>query len=190
MPNRANYAANTNQQILEPNKIKRHKSKRGIRNAVLMFVRPGNIFAFILHTPRVFLIASMVFKEREGGVKVFFFPAVSESPSRSEISQDHFISPLGCLAFRFEFNCGAVPPGAGEPVAIDERDCSRSRMPLSLLFDDGSSLLDGAAMEERDVRSIDVLGRRLLLVDAEPLECSALVRRGICGIEPSLLRGR
>ena len=48
-----------------------------------------------------------------------------------------------------------------------------------------SSRIEGAAIEDRDVRSIDVLGRRLLLV--EPA-ISALVFRCICG--PSRLFGR
>jgi hypothetical protein len=41
-----------------------------------------------------------------------------------------------------------------------------------------SSRIEGAAIEDRDVRSIDVLGRRLLLV--EPA-ISELVFRCICG---------
>ena len=52
----------------------------------------------------------------------------------------------------------------------------------------GSSRRVGAAIEDRDVRSIDVRGRRLLLA-AEPFESSELVlRTDICA--PSRLVGR
>ena len=48
-----------------------------------------------------------------------------------------------------------------------------------------SSWIEGAAIDDRDVRSIDVLGRRLLLADPA---ISALVFRCIGG--PSRLAGR
>jgi len=62
-----------------------------------------------------------------------------------------------------------VPPVVGVAVVLD---WSFTRAPFR--NDDGSSRIVGAAMEDRDVRSIDVLGRRLLLVDT-PLESSELV---------------
>ena len=64
-------------------------------------------------------------------------------------------------------------------------DCSFSRPALSLRIDDVSSRTEGAAIDERDVRSIEVLGRRLLLAE---LAISALLFRCICG--PSRLVGR
>jgi hypothetical protein len=53
----------------------------------------------------------------------------------------------------------------------------------------GSSLIEGVAIDDLDVRSIDVLGNLLLLRDVL-LESSALVLRAICGWPPSRLRGR
>ena len=85
------------------------------------------------------------------------------------------------------FICGAVPPGAGD---ADDFDWSLIFKPLSLRRDDGSSLSlsPGAAIEERVGRSIEVLGRRLLLAEAA-FGCSALTfRTTIC--EPSRLPGR
>jgi hypothetical protein len=75
-----------------------------------------------------------------------------------------------------------VPPTAGDAADLG---CSLNRPTLSLRTDDVSSRIEGAAIDDRDVRSIDVLGRRLLL--AEPA-ISELVFRCICG--PSRLFGR
>lgn len=97
---------------------------------------------------------------------------------------DHFISPLGARVLRFEFSCGAVPPTGGDATDLD---CSLSRPTLSLRTDDISSRIDGAAIDDRDARSIDVRGRRLLL--AEPA-ISELVLRCICNCGPSRLFGR
>lgn len=99
------------------------------------------------------------------------------------------MSPLGCRVLRFECNCGAVPPVAGD---APERDWSLvRRTPFSLLLDVGadleSSLTDTVASEDFDLCSIDVRGSLLLLIE-ELLAISALVRRAIFG--PSLLAGR
>jgi hypothetical protein len=58
---------------------------------------------------------------------------------------------------------------------------------LSFLTDDTSSLIMDAATEERDARSIDVIGRRLLFA-TDPFAISALVLRMAIG--PSRLLGR
>jgi hypothetical protein len=97
---------------------------------------------------------------------------------------DHFISPLGARVLRFVFICGAVPPAGGDAADLD---CSLSRPTLSLLSDGVSSRSVGAAIDERDARSIDVRGRRLLLT--EPA-ISELVLRCICICGPSRLFGR
>jgi hypothetical protein len=52
----------------------------------------------------------------------------------------------------------------------------------------GSSLIEGAAIDDLDLLSIDVLGNLLLLREAL-LESSALVFRATIGWAPSLLRG-
>lgn len=113
---------------------------------------------------------------------------------------DQLISVLGALFLLFEFSCGAVPlaPTAGEAVAETEvaevLELLRSLTPASLLEGADcvacctSSLRVGAAIEDLDVRSIDVRGKRLLL--EELLMSSALgVRRGM-GFGPSRLLGR
>lgn len=69
-----------------------------------------------------------------------------------------------------------------------DRDCSRSRTPFSFRLDMGSSLIEGAAIDDLDLLSIDVLGNLLLLSDAL-FESSALVFRAIIGWAPSRLRG-
>jgi len=69
--------------------------------------------------------------------------------------------------------------------AADDLVCSLNLPIFSRREDVVSSRIEGAAIDERDVRSIDVLGRRLLLVE---LDISALVFRCICG--PSRLFGR
>ena len=74
---------------------------------------------------------------------------------------------------------------AGEAA---DRDCSLSRTPFSFRLDVGSSRIEGAAIDDRDLLSIDVLGNLLLL--SEVLESSALVFRPIIGWPPSRLRGR
>lgn len=109
----------------------------------------------------------------------------------SYVVHDHLISPLGCLALRFECNCGAVPPVDADAPA-PERDWSRvRRTPFSLLLDVGADVelspTDTVASDDLDPRNIDVRGSLLLLID-EPLAISALVRRAILG--PSLLAGR
>ena len=113
------------------------------------------------------------------------------------LSHDHLMSPLGGRVLLFEFSCGAVPPWADE--AVDALDWSLNRTPISrppcgVRIDDdgGSSRIPGAAIEDRDARSIDVLlvGRRLLL-DVEPFESSELVlRTPTCACGPSRLLGR
>lgn len=75
---------------------------------------------------------------------------------------DHLISPLGCLGFRLDESCGAVPLEAGE--AATDLDCSRSFRPFSFLFF-VSSLTDTAASDDREPRSIDVRGSLLLAID-------------------------
>jgi len=75
---------------------------------------------------------------------------------------------------------------AGEAV---DRDCSLNRTPFSFRLDVGSSRIKGAAIEDLDLESIDVLGNLLLLSDAL-FESSALVFRAIIGWAPSRLRGR
>lgn len=85
---------------------------------------------------------------------------------------DHFISPLGCRVRRFEFNCGAVPEGVGVPL-----DDFNGSFPRALArTDEGSGRKEGAAIDDWAVRSIDVLGSRLLLNDV-PFAISELVRR-------------
>ena len=75
-----------------------------------------------------------------------------------------------------------MPPVAGEAA---DRDCSLSRTPFSFRLDVGSSRIEGAAIDDRDLLSIDVLGNLLLLSEA-----SALVFRAIIGCPPSRLLGR
>ena len=75
---------------------------------------------------------------------------------------------------------------AGEAV---DRDCSLSRTPFSFRLEVGSSRIEGAAIDDLDLLSIDVLGNLLLLSDAL-FESSALVFRPIIGWPPSRLRGR
>jgi hypothetical protein len=79
-----------------------------------------------------------------------------------------------------------VPPCACNP---DDRDWSLNRTPFSLRVEGGSSRIVGAAMDDREVRSIDVRGRRLLLREELPAS-SALVLLATCGCAPSLLLGR
>jgi hypothetical protein len=74
-----------------------------------------------------------------------------------------------------------VPPAG---VDIADLDCSLGRPTLSLRVDDVSSRTDGAAIDDRDERSIDVLGRRLLLA------ISKLVFRCVWICAPSRLSGR
>ena len=79
-----------------------------------------------------------------------------------------------------------MPPVAGEAA---DRDCSLSRTPFSFRLDVGSSRIEGAAIDDRDLLSIDVLGNLLLLSEAL-FDNSALVFRAIIGCPPSRLRGR
>jgi hypothetical protein len=92
------------------------------------------------------------------------------------------ISPLGCLVLLLELSCGAVPE-TGD--AAEDLVCSLNLPIPSRREDVVSSRIEGAAIDERDARSIDVLGRRLLLV--EPV-ISELVFLCIGG--PSRLFGR
>lgn len=118
--------------------------------------------------------------------------ALSSEPHLSHV---HFTSPLGARVRRFGLSCGAVPPKAGEPAGRVSADRDCSRMLLSLRLDVASSLLevdpsraDGAAIEDREFRSIEVRGKRLLF---GVLESSELVlRTPICGRALSRLFGR
>jgi len=100
------------------------------------------------------------------------------------IVYDHFISPLGARALRFEFSCGVVPPEGGETSVLD---CSLIRPTVSLLTDDVSSRIKGAAIDDLVERNIEVRGRRLLF--AEPA-ISKLGFRCMCVSELSRLFGR
>lgn len=79
-----------------------------------------------------------------------------------------------------------MPPTAGEALG---RDCSLNRTTFSFRLDGGSSRIEGAAIDDLDLLSIDVLGNLLLLRDAL-FDRSALVFRAIIGCAPSRLRGR
>ena len=104
------------------------------------------------------------------------------------IYQDHFMSPLGCRVLRFEFSWGAVPPC----ICCDTPAfaCSLNLTPFSLRLEKGaSSRIDGVAIDDREVRSIDVRGNRLLLIDEFPAN-STLVLLATWGCGLSLLLGR
>jgi len=101
---------------------------------------------------------------------------------------------LGALFLLFELSCGAVPVAAiaGEAVLEEFVDLvwSRSLTPASLLDGAGcgtSSLNVGAAIEDLDVFSMEVRGKRLLTATAELLISSALGGRRAMGLGPSRL---
>lgn len=106
-------------------------------------------------------------------------------------AHDHFISPLGCLVLRFEFNWGAVPPGTC--CVTEVLVWSRNRNPaVSLRLGANSSLGDIVAREDLELRGIEGLGTLLFVNNDELPGISALVRLIICGCAPgpSLLLGR